>query len=52
MLVLSNPPPAGWAVKRLEGLTATEDSEAVPIKTSLIVMPANLLGQVKQFGGL
>ena len=52
MLVLSNPPPSGWAVKRLEGLTATEDSEAVPIKTSLIVMPANLLGQVNQFGGL
>ena len=49
MLVLSNPPPAGWAVKRLDGLTASEDSEAVPIKTSLIVVPANLLGQV---GGL
>lgn len=46
MLVLSNPPPAGWAVKRLEGLVATEESEAVPIKTSLIVVPANLLGQV------
>ena len=46
MLVLRNPPPPGWAVKSLEGLTASEESEPVPIKTSLIVVPANLLGQV------
>lgn len=46
MLVLSNPAPKGWAVRRLDGLTVSEDSEPVPIKTSLVVVPANLLGQV------
>ncbi|KAL4426809.1 hypothetical protein ABPG77_006595 [Micractinium sp. CCAP 211/92] len=45
MLVLSNPAPKGWAVSRLDGRKVSEDSEPVPIKTSLIVVPANLLGQ-------
>ncbi len=46
MLVLSNPAPKGWAVSRLDGRKVSEDLEPVPIKTSLIVVPANLLGQV------
>lgn len=54
MLVLKNPAPSGWAVKSLQGMTAAADGEPVPIKTSLIVVPANLLGQVcvQRSGGL
>ena len=46
MLVLSNPAPKGWAVSKLEGLTASAESEPIPVKCSLIVVPANLVGQV------
>lgn len=52
MLVASNPPPRGWAVNKLEGVTVwgEEDGEgegeqAIPIKSTLIVVPANLLEQ-------
>lgn len=45
MLALTNPPPPGWAVRSLEGVQASE-GEPTPIKTSLVVVPANLLGQV------
>ena len=45
MLVLSNPAPAGWPVSSLEGLTKEADGEPVPIKTSLVVVPANLMSQ-------
>lgn len=44
MLILSNPPPASWPVLSL--IKHNHDKgEAVPIKTTLIVMPANLLQQ-------
>jgi hypothetical protein len=46
MLVLSNPPPKGWAVNKLEGHQAGPDAEPVPIRTTLVVVPANLLSQV------
>lgn len=49
-LVLSNPAPKGWAVSRLDGLQATADSDPVPIRCSLIVVPANLLGQASGWG--
>ena len=44
MLILANPPPASWPVHDLDKNTH-DKSEAVPIKTTLIVMPANLLQQ-------
>ena len=44
MLILSNPPPASWPVRNLEK-QEHDKGEAVPIKTTLIVMPANLLQQ-------
>lgn len=43
MLILSNPAPASWPVHNLE--KHDQKGEAVPIKTTLIVMPANLLQQ-------
>jgi SNF2 family DNA or RNA helicase len=46
MLVLANRPPEGWAVSSLEGLAITAESEPIPIKCSLIVVPSNLIGQV------
>lgn len=45
MLVLANPAPADWAVTSMKGRMRSSDSEPVPIKTTLIVMPANLLSQ-------
>ena len=48
MLVLSNPAPKGWAVSKLEGLTVSAESEPIPIKCSLIVVPANLVCQVSK----
>lgn len=45
MLVLANPAPADWAVTDMEGRRRSSDSDPVPIKTTLIVMPANLLSQ-------
>ena len=45
MLVLSNPTPAGWPVSSLEGLKKEAEGEPVPIKTSLVVVPANLMTQ-------
>lgn len=44
MLILCNPPPASWPVHNLEKQDH-DKGEAVPIKTTLIVMPANLLQQ-------
>ena len=44
MLILSNPPPASWPVSNLDKHNH-DKGEAVPIKTTLIVMPANLLQQ-------
>ena len=44
MLILSNPPPASWPVCNLEK-QEHDKGEAVPVKTTLIVMPANLLQQ-------
>ncbi len=43
MLVLANPPPAGWASLDLAG--AVEGPEPTPIKTTLAVVPGNLLQQ-------
>ncbi len=43
MLVLANRTPAGWASLDLEG--AVEGPEPTPIKTTLAVVPANLLQQ-------
>lgn len=47
MLILSNPPPSSWPVQNLEkhNKTGHDGGEPVPIKTTLIVMPANLLQQ-------
>ncbi|KAL0028145.1 hypothetical protein WJX77_009970 [Trebouxia sp. C0004] len=44
MLILANPAPASWPVVNLEKHNH-DKGEAVPIKTTLIVMPANLLQQ-------
>ena len=44
MLILANPPPPSWPVQNLEK-GGHDMREAVPIKTTLIVMPANLLQQ-------
>ena len=45
MLVLANPAPADWAVTSMEDRMRSSDSDPIPIKTTLIVMPANLLTQ-------
>ena len=45
MLILANPPPASWPAKDLDKHNQEKDGEPVPIKTTLIVMPANLLQQ-------
>lgn len=45
MLVVANPAPAGWAVADVAGRSRQRDGDPVPIKTTLIVMPANLLSQ-------
>ena len=47
MLVLANPPPKGWAVGNLarHAQAHADSDEPVPIKSTLIVMPANLLEQ-------
>ena len=44
MLILANPAPASWPVVNLDRHNH-DKGEAVPIKTTLIVMPANLLQQ-------
>ena len=44
MLILSNPALKSWPVVDLSKHEG-EEGEAVPIKTTLIVMPANLLQQ-------
>lgn len=45
MLVLAHPAPSDWAVADLDGRSRASDVDPVPIKTTLIVMPANLLTQ-------
>ena len=45
MLLLANPAPPDWAVAEMDGHSRASDADPVPIKTTLIVMPANLLGQ-------
>ncbi len=45
MLILANPAPASWPVMNLDKHNHDKGVEAVPIKTTLIVMPANLLQQ-------
>ncbi|KAK9915395.1 hypothetical protein WJX75_008587 [Coccomyxa subellipsoidea] len=45
MLLLANPAPPNWAVAEMDGHSRASDADPVPIKTTLIVMPANLLGQ-------
>eukprot|EP00887_Chlorella_sp_A99_P005493 scaffold1.g5493.t1 len=44
MLTISNPAPPGWAVTSLKRQT-WEEGEPVPIKATLVVVPANLLQQ-------
>ncbi len=44
MLILANPAPASWPVLNLDKHNH-DKGEALPIKTTLIVMPANLLQQ-------
>ena len=39
----SNPAPSGWAVEHLNA--AADPSEPVPVKCTLVVVPANLLSQ-------
>ena len=43
MLVLASQPPKGWAVQDLSKVLSVADP--VPIRSTLIVMPANLLQQ-------
>ena len=48
MLVLASQPPKGWAVhdlKKVQRPAASTAAEPLPIKSTLIVMPANLLQQ-------
>ena len=45
MLVLAAQPPKGWAVHDLSKVQSAQQSEPVPIRSTLIVMPANLLQQ-------
>jgi E3 ubiquitin-protein ligase SHPRH len=45
MLILANPAPPGWAVADLAKYSRAVEEEPVPIKSTLIIMPANLLGQ-------
>ena len=48
MLVLASQPPKGWAVhdlKKVLRTAAPAAAEPLPIKSTLIVMPANLLQQ-------
>lgn len=43
MLVLASQPPKGWAVQDLGKVLSVSDP--VPVRSTLIVMPANLLQQ-------
>ena len=43
MLVLASQPPKGWAVQDLSKVLSVPDP--VPVRSTLIVMPANLLQQ-------
>ena len=43
MLILANPPPPGWASQDLKGAVVGPDP--TPIKTTLAVVPGNLLAQ-------
>ncbi|KAK9831775.1 hypothetical protein WJX74_008901 [Apatococcus lobatus] len=43
MLILANPPPHGWASEDLTG--AVDGPDPTPIKTTLAVVPGNLLAQ-------
>ena len=47
MLVLASQPPKGWAVHDLKKVqrSVASAAEPLPIKSTLIVMPANLLQQ-------
>ena len=45
MLVLASQPPKGWAVQDLSKMQSAQQLEPVPIRSTLIVMPANLLQQ-------
>ena len=45
MLILANPAPVGWAVTDLEKHIRARQEDPLPVKSTLIVMPANLLGQ-------
>lgn len=57
MLILSNPPPPGWAVGGAD-YEVPKDGDPVPIKTTLVIVPKTLLDQwqeevhkhVKKFG--
>jgi SNF2 family DNA or RNA helicase len=45
MLILANPAPEGWAVSDMSKHKRVSEDEPAPIKSTLIIMPANLLGQ-------
>ncbi len=44
MLILSNPPPPGWAVGGAD-YEVPKDGDAVPIKATVIIVPRTLLDQ-------
>ncbi len=44
MLILSNPPPPGWAVGGAD-YEVPKDGEPVPIKATVIIVPSTLLNQ-------
>ncbi|GAQ77838.1 SNF2 domain containing protein [Klebsormidium nitens] len=46
MLVLANPPPPGWAV--VDASTWDHRDDVMPIKATLVVVPASLLNQWKR----
>lgn len=46
MLVLANPPPPGWAV--VDSVTWDHRDDVMPIKATLVVVPASLLNQWKR----
>ena len=45
MLIICNPAPNDWAVQSLPTERSVESPDPIPIKTTLIVVPANLLVQ-------
>ena len=46
MLTLAHPPPEGWAVT--DGQSSSSGGSPIPIKATLVVVPASLLDQWKE----